>query len=96
MPNVRSLSDFNRNQAAFIDELGRSKEPLYLTRNGRSSVVVIDSDAFDDMASFKDRLRQREMRVYDGIMRGFEEVRSGDAVPADEADALIRQAKGWA
>ncbi len=96
MPNVRSLSDFNRNQSALIDELGKTREPLYLTRNGRSSVVVMDSDAFDEMVSFRNELRQREIRVYDGIMRGFEEIRSGESMSADEADALIRKAKGWA
>ncbi len=95
MPNVRSLSDFNRNQSALIDELGKTREPLYLTRNGRSSVVVMDSDAFDEMVSFRNELRQREIRVYDGIMRGFEEIRSGESMSADEADALIRKAKGW-
>lgn len=95
MPNVRSLSDFNRNQAVLIDELKRTREPLYLTRNGRSSVVVIDSEAFDAMTSFRDQLRQREMRVYDGIMRGFEEIRTGEAIAAADADALIRKAKGW-
>lgn len=95
MPKVRSLSDFNRNQTALIDELGKTKEPLYLTRNGRSSVVVMDSDAFDELSSFRNELRAREMRVYDGIMRGYEDYLSGKTVSAAEANTRIREENGW-
>lgn len=31
MPQIKSLSDFNRNQNAMIEELEETGEPLYLT-----------------------------------------------------------------
>ena len=34
MPQIKSLSEFNRSQNAMIDDLEKSGEPLYLTRNG--------------------------------------------------------------
>lgn len=96
MPKVRSLSDFNRNQAALIDEISRTKEPLYLTRNGRDSVVVMDSQAFDDLMSFRSELRAREMRVYSGLMRGYEELMEGKTRRASSVHDSVRQKKGWA
>lgn len=95
MPKVRSLSDFIRNQASLIEEIGNTKEPLYLTRNGRSSVVVMDSDAFDELVSFRSDFRAREMRVYDGLMRGYESFLAGNVTSAEDANARIRKAKGW-
>lgn len=95
MPKVRSLSDFNRNQAAFIEEIGCTREPLYLTRNGRSSVVVMDSDAFDELISFRNDLRAKEMRVYEGLIKGYDSFMLGNTVLAEEADVRIRKSKGW-
>ena len=43
MPAVTSLSDFNRNQSEVISRLSETEEPLYLTRNGKSAVVVMDA-----------------------------------------------------
>ena len=95
MPKVRSLSDFNRNQAALIDEISQTKEPLYLTRNGRDSVVVMDSQAFDDLMSLKNELRACEMRVYSGLMRGYEELMEGRTHSASSVHDSIRQKRGW-
>lgn len=40
MPQIKPLSEFNRNQNALIEDLSHSGEPLYLTRNGSACVVV--------------------------------------------------------
>lgn len=95
MPRVKSLSDFNRNQSAIINELKETQEPLYLTKNGRSSLVVMDAEAFDRAISFKKDIYAREMRVYDGLLKGYEEYQQGKTLSAEDADASIRKAKGW-
>ena len=95
MPAIKALSDFNRHQNAFIDELASTREPLYLTRNGAACVVVMDAAAFDEAMSFRDELQEQEMRTYRGLLRGYQDVIEGRTVPADEADAAIRRAKGW-
>ena len=95
MPAIKALSDFNRHQNAFIDELASTREPLYLTRNGAACVVVMDAAAFDEAMSFRDELREQEMRTYRGLLRGYQDVIEGRTVPADEADTAIRRAKGW-
>lgn len=43
MPKICSLLEFNRNQNALIEELHKSQEPIYLTRNGSSCLVVMDA-----------------------------------------------------
>lgn len=96
MPKVKPLSDFNRNQSDIIEELKESQEPLYLTKNGRSSLVVMDAEAFDRAISFKNDIYAREMRIYDGLLEGYENYQQGKLRSGEEADALIRKAKGWA
>lgn len=95
MPVIKPLSEFTRNQTSIIDALAQTKEPVYLTRNGSACVVVMDAAAFDEAMSFRNELREQEMRTYQGIMRGIEEFAEGDFVDADEADRLIRAEKGW-
>ena len=95
MPAVASLSEFNRNQSAVIDRLERSQEPMYLTRNGKASVVVMDADAFERMMGFKAEVQQREMAVYDGLLRGYQDVLENKTQEAKGALDKIRSSKGW-
>lgn len=93
--NIKPLSEFNRNQNAVIDELRESQEPVYLTKNGAASVVVMDAAAFDRAMSFRADLRAREMRTYEGLLRGYSDVENGDVMSLDAMDARVREAKGW-
>ena len=89
MTNIKSLSEFNRNQNAVIEELAASREPLYLTRNGSASVVVMDAEAFDHAISFRDEIHMREMRVYHGLMEGYQDVLEGRTIDAVEAETEL-------
>lgn len=95
MPAIASLTDFNRNQNEIVAQLHESGQPLYLTRNGKASVVVMDAEAFDAAMSFRTEMREREMRVCNGILRGYEEALDGKVTEAREGLARIRAAKGW-
>lgn len=95
MPAVTSLSEFNRNQGEVIARLSESQEPLYLMRNGKAAVVVMDAAAFDRAMSFRDEARQHELEVYSGFMRGYQDVLEGKTVSANDAFARIRKQKGW-
>ncbi len=95
MPAVTSLADFNRNQSAVISRLRETAEPIYLTRNGKSSVVVMDAEAFDRAMSRRHEEREREMETYNGILAGYQEAQSGKVSEAGDAFARIRATKGW-
>ena len=95
MPAIQSLSEFNRNQTAVIDELKATRAPLYLTKNGRASVVVMDAEAFDEAMSFQRDVAERERRVYARMLEGYEEYQRGEAMPTSEMFARLRADKGW-
>lgn len=95
MPIVKPLSDFNRNQSSIIDELEQTQRPIYLTRNGTASIVVMDAEAFDRAMSFRASAYANEMRVYDSLMKGYDDVQQGRIIDADQAEEEIRRAKGW-
>ena len=95
MPDIKSLSEFNRNQNAFIEDLSQSGKPLYLTRNGSACVVVMDAGAFDEAMAFRNAVLEQEMKTYQGLMRGYRDYLEGNVVSAAEADKTIRRVKGW-
>ena len=96
MPAVKPLSEFNRNQSAIINELEETQKPLYLTRNGTASIVVMDAEAFDRAMSFRASVYANEMRVYEGLMKGYDDYRQGRTVDARAAEDDIKRLKGWA
>lgn len=95
MPMVKSLSDFNRNQTSFIADLEKTQQPIYLTRNGSASIVVMDASAFDRAMSFRSNVYENEMRVYEGLMKGYADYLEGNTVAAADAEAEIMHEKGW-
>ena len=95
MPAVAPLVEFNRNQSKVIDELQKSGEPLYLTKNGKASVVVMDAAAFDRIMENREQIRDLEQSVYKDLMRGYQDVLEEKVLTLEEADEKIRAAKGW-
>ncbi len=81
MPAVKPITEMQRNSAALADEAMRTKEPIYLTRHGKSAVVVIDAQEFDRRMSYRDAIANREQAVYAGIMQGHQEIENGEGVP---------------
>lgn len=95
MPAVISLSEFNRNQAEVIERLSATSEPLYLTRNGRAVVVVMDAEAFDREQARRDETREREMATYASLLEGYQDVLDSRTMSLDALDARVRAKKGW-
>ena len=68
-----------------VDECERSSDPIYLTRNGSASLVVMDAAAFDREMAIHERVRDREIRVQKSIERGYEDYLAGRYLPLDQA-----------
>ena len=85
MPDVMPISELQRNFKEVVSKCERSSEPIYLTRNGSASVVVMDAEAFDREMAIHERVRDREIRVQKSIMRGYEDYLAGRFVPLDQA-----------
>ena len=96
MPAMKPLPEFTRTPGAVPGEMAATRDPACPTRNGSACAVVMDSSAFDEAMRFRDELREREVRAKAAVDAGMREVASGAIVDAEEADRLIRAAKGWA
>ena len=91
MPQIKPLSEFNRNQNALIEDLSHSGEPLYLTRH----VVVMDSAAFDAAMAFRNEIYEQEMRTYRGMLKGIQEMQEGKLHDAQDVMDELRALRGW-
>lgn len=93
MPAVVPISEMQRNSAALTEQAVTSKEPIYLTKHGKSTVVLMDAEEFDRRMQYRDAIAMREQERYERIMCGHREVEEGQSVPLDEA--LIQLGKKW-
>lgn len=80
MPRIMSASELQRNISKVYEVCESTKEPVYITRNGQSNLVVMDADAFNDQLDLQRRVFEREMRAYAGIMRGAADFAAGRSV----------------
>ena len=95
MPQIKPLSEFNRNQNALIEDLSHSGEPLYLPRNGPACVVVMDSAAFDASIAFRNEIYEQEMRTYRCMLKGIQEMQEGKLHDAQDVMDELRALRGW-
>lgn len=84
MPTVLPVTELQRNTAALTDEAMRTKEPIYLTRRGKSAVVLLDAAEYDREMSYRKAIVEREKRVYEGISLGHDELGRGESLPLGE------------
>ncbi|MCK5519801.1 MAG: type II toxin-antitoxin system Phd/YefM family antitoxin [Candidatus Marinimicrobia bacterium] len=45
--DIKSLSDFRANAALYVQNIKRSRRPLVITQNGKSSAVLINVDDYE-------------------------------------------------
>ncbi len=84
MPIIKPASDLQRNIGSIYDICQKTKEPVYITRNGESSLVVMDAQAYEEQVDIQHRIFEREMRAYQALMRGHEDVQAGRLTPFSE------------
>lgn len=77
MPTVLPISELQRNISSITKECHATERPIYLTKNGAASLVVMDAKAFDREMAIHSDVMEREERVYRAIMRGREDELEG-------------------
>ena len=75
--DIRPLTEFKRNTAAFVSHLEESGRPSVLTVNGKPSVVVMGAQAWQAM---QDRVDHAETVA--GIRDGLTQARRGEGTGA--------------
>jgi prevent-host-death family protein len=47
--DIRSISEFRSNINSFIEQIHKTRRPLVITQNGKSSAVLMDVQAYDEL-----------------------------------------------
>lgn len=77
MPVVKPISDLQRNLTPISQICHDTGEPVYLTKNGSASLVVIDAEQYDRQARALSVIQEREERVQRAISRGYDDMLNG-------------------
>lgn len=77
MAITRPVSDLQRNINEIYELCQESGQPVYLTRNGKASLVIMDAEAYDEQVDLREAIYQYEMRLYRQAIEAHEEFESG-------------------
>ena len=61
--DIRSLSEFRANVAAFVEQVRRTHRPLVLTQHGRSRAVLLDVAEYERLVERAELLEDVERRA---------------------------------
>jgi prevent-host-death family protein len=74
--DIRSLSEFRANTAAFVTQVQTTRRPLVLTQHGRGAAVLLDITEYE-------RLAERA-EVLEDIRVAEEQIARGEGIEHDE------------
>ena len=91
MPSTRPVSDLRNHFAEITKEVQETKEPVFLTKNGVGSIVVMSMDAYEE--------GRYESQVYDKLLEAeIQAVSTSRRVSHEEvmrsARERLKQAEG--
>lgn len=91
MPSIRPVSDLRNHFAEITKEVQETKEPVFLTKNGVGSIVVMSMDAYEE--------GRYESQVYDKLLESeIQAVSTSRRVSHEEvmrsARERLKQAEG--
>lgn len=87
--DIHSVTDFQRNTKAYIEQVTQSKNPIAITINGTAQVVVQDASTYQDMIN-----ELEEARFIKAIREGEQAIAEGRTKPAAEVFANVRKKHG--
>jgi antitoxin YefM len=80
--DIRPLSEFRANAAAFVQHVRQTRRPLVLTQRGRGAAVLLDISEYE-------RLVERAELLED-IATAEEQIAAGESIEHEEAKQQIR------
>jgi prevent-host-death family protein len=81
--DIYPLSEFRANAAALIDQVRKTKRPMVLTQNGKSSAVVLDVDEYESLLDKLELLQEVELAE--------NQLQAGMRIQHDEAQKIIKK-----
>ena len=92
MPTINPVTELQRNAAALIREAMQTKEPIYLTKNGSSAVVLLDAEEYDRQVSAYHELWKERVRLLYEL--GEAQQKAGMVYTFDEVVQMMRDKWG--
>lgn len=84
MPSIRPVSDLRNHFAEITKEVQESREPIFLTKNGVGSIVVMSMDCYEE--------KRYESMVYDKLREAeIQAATTTERISHDELMAKARQ-----
>lgn len=83
MPMIRPSSDIRNCYNEISEYCKSSNEPVFITKNGASDLVVLSNELFDKLMS--------RLELHKLLDEGIADMYKGKGVPSDEAIAKIRR-----
>jgi prevent-host-death family protein len=81
--DIRPLSEFRANAAAFIQQVRDTRRPLVLTQHGKSAAVLLDVDAYEQL------LERAELLA--DVSTAEDQIARGEGVEHADAKAALLQ-----
>lgn len=91
MPVIKPISDLQRNFGSVVDYCHKTKESVYLTKNGLASPVAMDAKAQDEQTGALTATQEREDRIQRAIARGYDDLTNSRLRPWKQAKAEADQ-----
>lgn len=86
--DIRSLSEFRKNSADFLERIKTNKRPIVLTQHGKSAAVLVDVGEFQRMID--------KLDLVDELLEAERQIIEGEVVSNEEAKSRIRgNLKKW-
>jgi antitoxin YefM len=79
--DIRPLSEFRANAAAFVEQVQTTQRPIVLTQHGRSAAILLDVMEYE-------RLVER-VEVLEDIRLAEEQIARGEGIDHDAAEHEI-------
>ena len=79
--DVLSISELEIKTQRLVEHVETTKRPLVITRQGQSTVVLIDAEAYE--------LQQRRLALMEHIAKGKQDIANGQTYTQEEAEALL-------
>ncbi len=66
IPNIRPISDLRTNLNDVCEQAQQTKQPIFMTKNGKASLIVIDCEAYEAQQKhdrYIQKLREAEIEA---------------------------------
>ncbi|MBB4635482.1 type II toxin-antitoxin system Phd/YefM family antitoxin [Longimicrobium terrae] len=79
--DIRPLSEFRANTAAFIEQIRTTRRPIVLTQHGRGAAVLVSIDEYEQMVE--------RLALLEDVRRAEEQIARGEGIDHETAKQAL-------